>query len=100
MLNKVISSNAKSTFSDVMRLFFMGFTKGSLVTRASAAAYNLFLALIPSVIFLFTLIPFVPMKNFQPELLAMIYDFIPESVYRVLESTIIMLSHKKAAFCS
>ncbi|MBU0713122.1 YihY/virulence factor BrkB family protein [bacterium] len=74
----------------------MGFTKGSLVTRASAAAYNLFLALIPSLIFLFTLIPFVPIKNFQPELLAMIYDFIPESVYRVLESTIVDVVTKKS----
>ncbi|MBN2601244.1 MAG: YihY/virulence factor BrkB family protein [Candidatus Marinimicrobia bacterium] len=96
MLNKEKISDNKSTFSDVMQLFFMGFTKGSLVTRASAAAYNLFLALIPSVIFLFTLIPFVPMKNFQPELLAMIYDFIPESVYQVLESTIIDVVTQKS----
>ncbi len=96
MSNQSITSENKSTFSDVMRLFFMGFTKGSLVTRASAAAYDLFLALIPSVIFLFTLIPFVPIENFQPELLAMIYDFIPESVYRVLESTIIDVVTQKS----
>jgi len=96
MSNRETFPENRSTLSDIMRLFFMGFTKGSLVTRASAAAYNLFLALIPSLIFLFTLIPFVPIKNFQPELLAMIYDFIPENAYRVLESTIVEVVTRKS----
>lgn len=74
----------------------MGFTKGSLVTRASAVAYNLFLAFIPSTIFLFTLIPFVPIKNFQSELLALIDDFIPENVYYLIEATIVEVVTKKS----
>ena len=89
MSNMTISNTEKSTITEIFRMFFQGFTQGSLVTRASAAAFNLILAFIPSMIFLFTLIPFVPIENFQSELLSMIYDFIPENVYRLIESTLV-----------
>ncbi|HDP68643.1 MAG TPA: YihY/virulence factor BrkB family protein [Candidatus Marinimicrobia bacterium] len=86
-----------STLKQVIRLFLMGFTKGSLVTRASAVAYNLFLALIPSTILLFTLIPFVPIANFQSELLSLIADFIPENVYQVFENTLVEVVTQKSS---
>ncbi|MCD6205067.1 MAG: YihY/virulence factor BrkB family protein [Candidatus Marinimicrobia bacterium] len=96
MSNGAKSQAIKSGFSEIVRLFFLGFTKGSLVTRASAIAFNLFLAFIPSMIFLFTLIPFVPIENFQPGLLSLIYDFIPENVYHLIESTLVEVVTQKS----
>ncbi|MCD4770504.1 MAG: YihY/virulence factor BrkB family protein [Bacteroidales bacterium] len=74
---------------DVILFFFRGFKKGALVTRASSIAFNLLLALLPSTFFLFTLIPFIPIPNFQSELIRLFENIVPENAYTLLESSII-----------
>jgi len=74
---------------DVILFFSRGFKKGALVTRASSIAFNLLLALLPSTFFLFTLIPFIPIPNFQSELIRLFENIVPENAYTLLESTII-----------
>lgn len=49
-----------------------------MTERASAIAYNFFMAIPPAIIFLFTLIPFFPIsKEFQTQLFGLIRDVIP-----------------------
>ncbi len=43
--------------------------EGAVPSRASAISFSFFLALFPGVIFLFTLIPFIPLEGFQDQLL-------------------------------
>jgi len=74
---------------DVILFFLKGFQKGALVTRASAIAFNLIIAILPSTIFLFTLIPFLPIPNFQTEVLLLFENILPESVYALVEATLI-----------
>ncbi|HJN05956.1 MAG TPA: hypothetical protein QF480_05025, partial [Bacteroidales bacterium] len=50
---------------NVLVFFFRGLFKGVLTYRAAAIAYNFFLALIPLILFLFTLIPYVTTSNLQ-----------------------------------
>ena len=59
----------KRSIYEVVKFFVDGVRKGSLTTRASAVAFNFVLALFPGIIFLFTLIPYIPIQNFQSELL-------------------------------
>ena len=63
---------------DVVK-FFIGQVKTvGMTERASAIAYNLFMAIPPSLIFLFTLIPFLPIsKEFEQSLYSLIRDVIP-----------------------
>lgn len=75
--------------SSVLKFVVKGFRKGVLVTRASSIAFNLLMALLPASIFLFTLIPFVPIPNFQQELIKLFESIIPSGAYSFLESTII-----------
>jgi membrane protein len=49
----------------VARFFFHGLRNGTLNMRASSLAFSFFLALFPSIIFLFTLIPYLPIPHFQ-----------------------------------
>lgn len=65
------------------------FGRGVLVTRASSIAFNMLMALLPATIFLFTLIPFVPIPNFQTELVELFRNFLPVSAFNMLETTII-----------
>lgn len=76
-------------FSHVIELIIVGFKKGSFVTRASSIGFNLLMALLPTIIFTFTLIPFIPIPNFQTELVRIIESILPSNVYTLLESTII-----------
>jgi membrane protein len=73
---------------DVGSFFVKGLRDGDINTRAAAVSFNLFLALFPAIIFIFTLIPIFPMKNFQNELLMLIQSVVPESVYVSIHKTI------------
>ncbi len=73
---------------DVALFFWRSIVDGSITTRASAIAFSFFIAFFPFVIFLFTLIPYIPIKNFQTELLILIQDFMPSGTYFAIENTV------------
>lgn len=73
---------------DVGLFFWHSIDKGSITTRASAIAFSFFIALFPFMIFLVTLIPYIPIDNFQNELFLLIQDLVPESTFKAIEPTI------------
>ena len=73
---------------DVALFFWRSMDRGSITTRASAIAFSFFIAFFPFIIFLFTLIPFIPIDNFQYELLILIQDVVPPSTYEAIEHTV------------
>lgn len=80
---------------EISRFFFRALTTGHLITRASAIAFKLFLALFPALIVLLTLIPYVPIPDFQDRLLATFREMMPYEVFRFIESTLEDLVVKK-----
>jgi membrane protein len=85
-----------ATLNNVFRFVIKGFNKGVLVTRASSIAFNLLMALLPASIFLFTLIPFIPIPNFQQELIKLFESIIPSEAYKTLEATIVDVITRKS----
>jgi len=75
--------------SQVVRFVIKGFQKGALVTRASSIAFNLLMAILPGTIFLFTLIPFIPIPNFHEELIRLFESIMPVNAFSFLETTIV-----------
>lgn len=73
---------------DVLTFFIKGLSKGALTLRAAAFTYNSFIAIFPAIIFFFTIIPYIPIPHFQDNLLALLRDLIPFSVYETVESTL------------
>ena len=65
-----------STF-EVLSFFIEGIQKNSLTTRASSLAFRFFLALFPSIIFLFSLIPHIPIDGFKKSIFSTIIS-LPE----------------------
>jgi membrane protein len=82
--------------NQVIRFVVKGFRKGVLVTRASSIAFNLLMAILPGTIFLFTLIPFIPIPNFQEELIRLFESIMPVNAYSFLETTIVDVVTKKS----
>ncbi|MCT4666287.1 MAG: YihY/virulence factor BrkB family protein [Flavobacteriales bacterium] len=73
---------------DVAIFFIESLVKGSITTRASSIAFNLFLALFPGIIFLFTLIPFIPIDGFQHELFFLLQKIFPPTTFDAAQTTI------------
>lgn len=70
-------------------LFFItGLTEGFLTTRAAAIAYNFFLAIFPAIIFLFSVIPFIPIEGFQEELITELLFAAPKLMGSFIEGTL------------
>ncbi|MBP8824197.1 MAG: YihY/virulence factor BrkB family protein [Flavobacteriales bacterium] len=69
----------------VSRFFFHALSQGNLVDRAAAIAFRLFLALFPALIVLLTLIPFIPVPDFQVKLLGAFHTMLPQEVYAFIE---------------
>jgi len=62
---------------DVVRFFFIQIQKTSLNERAASIAFNLLVAIPPACIFLFTLIPYLPIKDQLEQLYELIREVIP-----------------------
>lgn len=73
---------------DVGLFFWKSIVNGAITTRASAIAFSFFIAFFPFVIFLFTLIPYIPIKNFQNELFMLLQQVVPEGVFVTIEDTL------------
>ncbi|MEY5069252.1 MAG: hypothetical protein RLZ47_1114 [Bacteroidota bacterium] len=68
--------------------FFKELAKESLVNKASSLAYNFLLAVFPGIIFLFTLIPYIPISDFQDQLLSLVEMVLPQNAYLAVQSTL------------
>jgi|TARA_B110000908_G_C10263057_1_gene460859 membrane protein len=66
---------------EVSMFFYKGLVEGAITTRASSLTFNFFLAFFPSILVLFTLIPFVPIEGFQDELFTLMSEILPPSTF-------------------
>ncbi|HVN56899.1 MAG TPA: YihY/virulence factor BrkB family protein [Bacteroidales bacterium] len=97
-LGKIVLPGFKGVpLGNVLRFVFRGFGKGVLVTRASSIAFNMLMAFLPASIFLFTLIPFIPVPNLKQELIRLLENITPTQAYSVMQSTIIDVITKKSS---
>lgn len=86
---------------DVGIFYLNGIANGAIGVRASGISFNFFMALFPSIIFLFTLIPFIPIPNFQNQLIELMETLLPSNTFQVVENTIIDIStHKRGSLLS
>ena len=72
----------------VCSFFFQEIGKDSLVNKASSLAYNFMLAIFPTIIFMFTLIPYIPVEGFQDQLMEQLKLIFPEYTYKAVKTTL------------
>lgn len=78
----------KVPIAEVVSFFINGLKNGALATRASAVAYNFFLAFFPALLVLITLIPYFPIDNLQEVLMNTLRDVLPINVYHTIKDTV------------
>lgn len=73
---------------EVVSFFIKRLEEGEIQTRARSLAFSFLLALFPGIIFIFTLIPYIPVESFQDRLLELIRNFLPASTFELAHETI------------
>lgn len=72
----------------VLSFFAKEIQKEHLNTKSSSLAFSFFLAIFPATIFLFTLIPYIPINNFQNQLLDLLLKGLPSSTQDTVQDTL------------
>jgi len=89
-----------SLFS-VFQFFFKGIISPKFNLYAGSLSWNFFLAIFPSLIFLFTLIAYIPGLNLQKTILTLMDSFLPDDAYKVIRSTIRdIVQHQRSGLLS
>lgn len=84
----------------VTRFFFKGIMNGALALRASAISFQLIMAFFPTIILVFSLIPYISV-DLQDMLLDYLSRLIPNQAYAMFEGTIVdLIKHKRTGILS
>lgn len=86
--NLIIPGFQGLALHEVVMFFFRGLAKGSLLERANSLSFSFFLALFPSILFFFTIIPYIPVEGFQQTLMETIEGFLPPKTFETARQTI------------
>jgi len=74
---------------DVLKFFFKETKSKSLGERAAAISFNFLMSIPPFFIFLFTLVPFIPVKSIEPTLYRLAEDVTPNyNTYMIVRNMI------------
>lgn len=86
---------------DVLEMYVIGIVEGALTTRAGGIAYSFFMAIFPFLLFILTLMPYVPIDGFQDGLLTLISEIMPPKTFEAAESILVdILKNKQAGLLS
>ena len=79
---------SKTTWYEFLRKTVNKFMENDTSERAASVAYSLILAVFPTVIFLFTLIPFIPVPNLDERILDFFNRILPAGTFDAVGTTI------------
>lgn len=79
----------------VARFFYESVTHSSVIDRAAAISFKFILAIFPALIVVLSLIPYIPIDNFQDSLLAFFQQLMPSDAYNMVAETLNSLVTKK-----
>src|SRR5258705_2851242 len=76
----------------ILKIFFFNIHEDEIMDRSNGVAFNFILAIFPTIIFLFTLIPYI--SNYFPAInkdtiMSFMGDLLPASMYSVFSATIL-----------
>jgi membrane protein len=74
ILDRVIVGKHRTSLYDLLKIFLVSLTKDDILERAKAITYNFTLAIFPGIIFLFTLIPYIPIPHLQDTIMSFFED--------------------------
>lgn len=87
-LKRLRFARGRASVYDVADRLMQEIRLDGLAKRASYMAFNFTIAIFPTIIFLFTLIPYIPIPNLSTDILQFLADLIPREMYVAVSGTI------------
>ena len=73
---------------DISAFIYNEIRRSKLPMRSRSIAFSFMLALFPSIIFLFSLLPYIPIPNLDSAILYFVEDLLPQNAYSLFEETV------------
>ena len=73
---------------DISAFIYNEIRRNKLPVRSRSIAFSFMLALFPSIIFLFSLLPYIPIPNLDSAILYFVKDLLPQNAYSLFEETV------------
>lgn len=70
---------------DLLEMYVIGIVKGALTTRAGGIAFSFFMAIFPFMLFILSLIPYIPIDGFQDNLFWLIQEMLPPETFEAVD---------------
>ena len=80
---------------EISSFLIIAFSDVRTTMRSASISFRIFLAFFPAIITLFTLIPFIPINNFQEDVFLGIKSILPGDTFQFIEGTLYDLINKK-----
>jgi membrane protein len=80
--------NTTATFYQVLMILKSKLLKFDIDVRAAAVAYNFTLAIFPTIIFLFSVIPYIPVEHLDLQILNLLSEVMPVGIFEEAKVTI------------
>lgn len=87
-LNRMEIGKHKIPFLSIIKVFIKKLRNDSIAVKARAITYSFFLSLFPTIIFIFTLIPLIPIQDLDTTILESLKNYMPGSIYDSVKDTI------------
>ena len=83
------------TILNLFQFLIEVFQKGNFAIRSAAVSFRFFAAIFPTLIFLLSLIPYLPIEGVHDRILVLAGNMMPNVIYDVFESTVNELFTRK-----
>lgn len=83
------------TILNLFQFLIEVFQKGNFAIRSAAVSFRFFAAIFPTLIFLLSLIPYLPIEGIHDRILVLAGNMMPNVIYEVFESTVNELFTRK-----
>jgi membrane protein len=80
--------NNTTSFYQLLTILRSKLLKFDIDVRAAAVAYNFTLAIFPTIIFLFSVIPYIPVENLDLQILSLLSEVMPAGIFEEAKATI------------
>jgi membrane protein len=87
-LSKRYVDKKGTPLSLVLQILLRKFRNDEITPQANAVAFNLTLSVFPAIIFLFTLIPYIPIPQLDTRIMLFLGQVLPEGIYSEIATTI------------
>ena len=87
-LEKQYLRDNKTSFYQLLTILKSKLLKFDVDVRAAAVAFNFTLAIFPTIIFLFSVIPYIPVENLDLQILNLLSEVMPSGIFKEAKLTI------------